>query len=253
MRHIITRVPNVLFRRFPYIVAYFVAAYALIVLGQMLFYRFMPGDHFLHYTKFQVNTIEEHQDAPFEACKDTTFEYKVEGNRKIYKIPEGKTEIDKVLVKTYSLDSIISRTPCVNAFITKEQYDFTVGHYQIYTTFNFKTKYGNEKSVTFKSNIFTVIAAKPATVEDIQQKINELQSQIDALKAQLVGLRRNGQDIPESPSTAPKTAQTNRQSKTPDGQTSPPMSEVPDDSVIPGVGQPIVGCSAVPIIGRTCI
>lgn len=255
MRQVITRVPHVLLRRFPHIVAYFVAAYALIVLGQMLFYRFMPAEHFLHYSKFQINTIEEHQDAPFEACKNTDFAYKVDGNRKIYRIPEGKSEIDKVLVKTYPLDSIISKAPCVNAFITKEQYDFTVGHYQVYTTFNFKTKYGNEKSVTFKSNIFTVIAAKPATVEDIQNKINELQMQIDALKAQLASLGRSGQDIPESSSSAPQTAQATQkpQSKTPDGQTNNPPPDSGDTSIVPVVTQPLVGCTALPVLGRTCL
>lgn len=182
-------IPKVIFQRFPHIMAYIIAAYAVIFIGQVAYYRFMPGEHFLNYSKFHVNTVEEHSDVPFEACKKTDYPYKIVGQRKIFRIPEGKTEIDKVLVKQYPLDSIITKTPCVNAFISKEQYDFTKGNYQIYTVFNFKTKFGNDKSVTFKSNVFSVISARPVTVEDIQARIDELQREIDLLKLQLQAAR----------------------------------------------------------------
>lgn len=185
MKKAIPKIPRLIWKRLPYIVVYSLTLIGILFICEFMYYRYAPAERFIHYTTFQFNTVEEHKDVPFEACKRTNYQYKIEGNRKIYLIPQGKGEIDKILQKTYPLDSIISKAPCVNAFITNDQFDFTAGHYQVYTTFNFKVKYGNPKSITFKSNVFTVLKSQPVTVEEIQQKIDELQKEIDLLKAQL--------------------------------------------------------------------
>jgi hypothetical protein len=170
-------------------------------------YRYSAGEEYINYSSFRFNSTEEHHDVPFEACKQTDYSYKIAGNRKIYRIPEGKTEIDKVLVKTYPLDSIISKTPCVNAFITTDQFAFTPGNYQVYTTFNFVVKYGNQKSVTFKSNIFTIFDSQPGSVEEIKLKIKRLQKQIELLKLQLKEARSRPQNTASGPSQAPSSKQ----------------------------------------------
>jgi hypothetical protein len=159
-------------------------------------------------------------------------------------IPEGKGEIDKVLVKQYPLDSIISKEPCVNAFITKNQHDFTVGTYQVYTTFNFTVKYGNHKSVTFKSNIFRVIAATPTTVDEIQTKIDDLQKQIDILKLQLQQARlQSGLTSDPPASETPRPNQQAQQSPTPADEQNPPIATTPPpQSILPGDQSPLIGC-----------
>lgn len=226
MKHI-PKIPKLIWHRLPYIALYSAACIVLLFVIEFIYYRYTSAEHFIHYTSFHFNSIEEHKDAPFEACKTTNFAYKIDGDRKIYQIPEGKTEIDKVLVKTYRLDSIISKTPCVNAFITNKQFDFTAGNYQVYTTFNFTTKYGNRKSVTFKSNIFQVFQSHPATVDEIQKKIDELQKQIDLLKLQLQATK-NGTSFSPAADTRPSSA--NQQpfsSTTSAAQTPPPAATQP--------------------------
>lgn len=198
MKTFIPKIPKLIWKRLPWIVAYTLAFTGLLFLGEFMYYRYSPGERFVNYNSFQFNTATEHKDVPFQACKDTDYAYKVDGERKIYRIPEGKGEIDKERVGGYPLDSIISKERCVSAFISTKQYDFEPGNYQVYTTFNFSVKYGNRKSVTFKSNIFTVVPARPSTVEEIQKKIDELQKQIDLLKLQLAATQAGVSFAPQA-------------------------------------------------------
>lgn len=246
MKHI-PKIPKLIWHRLPYIALYSVTCIALLFVLEFVYYRYASAEHFIHYTSFHFNSLQEHQDAPFEACKTTNFAYKIDGNRNIYRIPEGKTEIDKVLVKQYPLNSIISKTPCVNAFITKDQYDFTAGNYQVYTTFNFSAKYGNRKSITFKSNIFQVFQSHPATVDEIQKKIDELQKQIDLLKLQLQATKdgtsfspaANTQTSPANQPFAAQPAASSQPSTT--SQPSSPPPPPPDQGLIP---------NNIPLLGR---
>lgn len=245
MKSALPKIPRLIWTRLPWIILYAVAITGALFLYEFAYYRYSDGTKFINYSSFRFNSVEEHQDVPFEACKVTDFEYKIQGNRKIYRIPEGKTEIDKVQVKTYPLDSIISKTPCVNAFITKEQYDFTAGNYQVYTTFNFRVKYGNEKSVTFKSNVFTILPSRPATVEEIQKRIEELQKEIDLLKLQLAEARESGMRVAPAqttPHTNNATPDRSATAQTPKEQPKPkPQPEPVDQGLLP---------NAIPIIGR---
>lgn len=237
----VKHVPTLLWKRIPWIVAYALALTGVLFLIEFASYRYSEGEKFLRYNRFHINTVEEGQDVPFEACKETDTAYRVVGARKIYRIPEGKGEIDKVLVKTYPLDSIITTTPCVSAFISQEQYAFKAGTYQVYTDFNFTVKYGNQKSVTFKSNIFTVLPNRPATVEQIEAKIRELEKQIKLLRIELQKAREGasvttgGRVAQSQPSSSEQrsTPKSEPKTKTPPKE-NPEEPEPPaDDGVLP--------------------
>lgn len=237
MKNATLKIPTVIWKRLPWIVLYGVALTGILFLCEFAYYRYSGGDKFINYSSFRINSVEEHQDVPFEACKETSYAYKITGNRTIYRIPEGKGEIDKVIVKTYPLDAIISTDPCVNAFISKEQYDFKAGNYQAYTTFNFTVKYGNQKSVTFKSNIFTILPNRPDTVEQISQRIKELELEIKQLKSQL--RQAIQQSSTQQPTQTTQTEPRQPASRQPKPKPDPAEPQQPDnDGIIldiPGV------------------
>lgn len=222
----VTKVPKLIWKRLPWIIVWIFVITGCLFLWDFYTHRYASGESFLNYTSFKINSAEEHKDIPFEACKSTDFEYRVTGNRKIYVIPPGKGEIDKVLVKTYPLDSIISPEKCVNAFISKEQYDFTPGNYQVYTTFNFTVKYGNPKSVTFKSNVFQVFKVRPTTPEDIQAHINDLKMQILELEKELEEiLKKQSSTRPEAQKQSVAVQEPSKSSQQPEPSPTPEQPE----------------------------
>lgn len=244
MNNSITRIPRLIWGRLPHITAYALALIGILFMLEFAYYRYSDGVQFINYSKFNINTAEEHTDVPFEACKDAGFPYKATGNLTVYRIPDGAPKSDKVVAEAWPLDTVINVEDCVSGFITRKRYDFTPGNYQIYITLNFTVKYGNQKEVTIKSNIFQIIPDRPASVEEIEAKIIELERQIELLKLQLEEARSNVSTSVTLNSSPDKQTTTNQPNSPPSNQPNPqdPPSnppEQPQPSLLEQIAKPV--------------
>lgn len=258
----IASVPKIIFKRLPYIAVYIVTLYAFLYIGELAWYRYQPANHFMNYTKFDVNNAEEGNDVPFQACKDIDQPYKVTGDRIIYRIPEGSQPQDRVFAGNYKIDSTVTADRCVNGFIFQEQFNHEPGNYIAYTSFDFEVKHGFRKRVTFESNVYTIFPVRVGSVEEIEKRIFELEKEIELLKLQLQQARmeqstNTGQPTTDTPARTdagitpmqsnPQTA-ASPPPPAPTPAPTPSPTPPPERSVIPIFDEPAIGC-----IGIICI
>lgn len=181
----VSKVPKVLWKRLPWIVAYMVAAYALIVVGQMAFYRFMPSSYFLNYYSASANSVQEHSPVPFVVCRTKRFgNHIIEGQRVFYKVLDGANKANAQQVATVPIRGVATADGCADLSVPVNQYDHTEGYYYFRTVFEFKVG-GQTKHAEFETNVYAITPKRLGSVEDIQAKIDELQKQIDLLRVQL--------------------------------------------------------------------
>lgn len=187
-------------KRLPMIALYSLAFFTLFTIGSNLIHRFdvardkkyyqnAPAANFINYTSFIVQPAREGEDVNFTLCRQHDRNYPVSGFRQVYAIPAGKGEDNRVFVYSIPVKGVVDSGNCQSFYIRQAEHHFTPGQYQLTLNIDFKVKYGFEKHVYIKSNIFNV--REPLCVQtaacntDIQIEINNLKQQILLLQQRI--------------------------------------------------------------------
>lgn len=187
---------TVFYHRFPNFVVGFLLTLGL-VLGVRETYRTIaPGDWYLNYSSFDVQSVDERADVPFKACRDKVGNYDVDGTRNIYVIPDLNNPNERQVVGSYAIDATTTKDECVNAFITTRHFEHKAGYYQATTIFNFKVG-KHDKQIQMESNIYRILPRREMSSQEIQMRIEELQLQIDELRALLAIQKTNQAPQPD--------------------------------------------------------
>lgn len=231
---------DIIIKKFPQIVMYTVFFYFLIVVGDRLFYKFAPASYFISNIQMTVQNSVEHSDVPYRICRERRGDFIANGVRTIHIIPEGKGEDDKVYAGKYPLlNFAIDGDKCENLFIRKKQFDHTPGRYVITTTYSFRVRHGEEKHISFTSNVYVILKTSSL---DIQNRIEQLQKQINELRRLQ---KQMGAANPGKSSASPTTTKSNTatpsttaqgstakpsQNNNSGGSSDPPSTEEPSEN-----------------------
>lgn len=187
---------KLIWHRLPKIALYTVAIYALFLVSGGVIQAIdkknieqAAATDFLNYTSFTVQNAREGEDVTFTLCRDHKENYRIEGTRTIYVIPEGKTEAQKVFIYNKEITGVVDSGDCQSYYIRESEYHFEPGKYLVTLNVNFKVKYDIPKSVYTKSGIFTIYP-QPDDSTDMNAQLNILQQQLDdqqRLLDQLIG------------------------------------------------------------------
>lgn len=182
--HYFISISKLVWRRLPYIALYTVAFAGLIGGAQYLYGQYdrqviakAPATNFINYTSFSVQNAREGEDVIFTLCRTHDQNYKVDGTRIVYIIPEGKSEPDKVAVHQKNFEGVIDSGNCQSYFIRNNEYYFKPGKYLITLNLDFKVKYDIGKTIYVKSEPFTIYP-QPTGTNDVQAQLNILRQQI---------------------------------------------------------------------------
>ena len=99
--------------RLPYIALYTLAFYVIFLVGQQLFYRFMPADYFLHYYKATPHSTEIGEDLHMTLCRTKHVNnIKLQATR-TFLMQQSEPANDFVPVYTYTYQPTIEQgKPC---------------------------------------------------------------------------------------------------------------------------------------------
>lgn len=182
--HYLVSISRLVWKRLPYIALYTVAFAGIIGGAQYLYGQYdrqvisrAPATDFINYTSFSVQNAREGEDVIFTLCRTHDQNYRVDGTRIVYIIPEGKTEPDKVAVHQKNFEGIIDSGNCQSYFIRNNEYYFKPGKYLITLNLDFKVKYNIGKTIYVKSEPFTIYP-QPQGTGDVQSQLNILRQQI---------------------------------------------------------------------------
>lgn len=182
--HYFISISKLVWRRLPYIALYTIAFAGIIAGSQYLYGQYdrqlvakAPATDFINYTSFSVQNAREGEDVIFTLCRTHDRNYKVDGTRIVYIIPEGKTEPDKVAVHQKNFEGVIDSGNCQSYFIRNTDYYFHPGKYLITLNLDFKVSYDIGKTIYVKSEPFTIYP-QPTGTNDVQSQLNILRQQI---------------------------------------------------------------------------
>ena len=249
-------------KRLPMIALYTLSFFVLLTVGSNLVHRYQvaqdrhsyeaaPATRFLNYTSFIVQPAREGEDVIYTVCRNHDQNYRVDGARTLYVIPEGKSEDARVFVYNKDIkNGVIDTGNCASYYIRDRDYHFTPGSYQVTLNLCFTVKYDIKKCVNVKSNVFRI--REPAVgdsdsqiqinnlkqqLDDLQQIINNLQPPVmsDATPTRSTPQTQSANSAPVATSTTPSAPQ----------QPSQPAQNNPDPSLLEritnGILSPIRG------------
>ncbi|MBI5117595.1 hypothetical protein HZA56_14050 [Candidatus Poribacteria bacterium] len=238
-------------KRLPMIAIYTLAAFTILTIGSNLvsryqvsqdkrFYTTTPATHFINYTSFIAQPGREGEDVIYTVCRNHDANYRVDGARTLYIVPEGKTEDARVFVYVKDIkNGVIDAGNCASYFIRDREYHFKPGNYQITLNLCFSVKYDIRKCVNVKSNVFKIrepVGGSP----DTQVQINNLQQQLQDLQQILNNLQPPvTQSSNGTPTSAPRSqSATTSPPSVANGTTSPSSSQPATQPSQPQQSQP---------------
>lgn len=189
-------------KKLPTIALYAVVFYALLYVGEHLWYANKTADYFVHYTSFTVQNSREGEDVPFTLCRDHRGNFLVNGIRTISIIPQGGTVKDRVFAHSDPLNGSIDSGNCATYFIRDSQYHHKPGQYVLTINLHFKVKDGYEKQEFITSQPYKIYAQPAGSDATIDTTINNLNARIQENTNELNALKRR-LGLPTDPGSDP--------------------------------------------------
>jgi hypothetical protein len=193
--------------KLPRIAFFILSFYAIFWVGQQLYFKYAPADHFLDFYYAKVDDTPIGTEPLMTLCRRVNTEgIKIAAVRSFIQCQSADSERGEVVAE-YQFDAGIEKleTNCQTLRLGNQPQ--VVGSYRVHTEFEFYIN-GNRKSGAYDTNKYNMT---PLTLS-VDEQIDELQREIRLLEAQVKALRdQNGEtstQTPATPSQAPQGAQT---------------------------------------------
>ena len=192
--------------RLPRIAFFVLSLYAIFFVGQQLYYRYAPADHFLDFYYAKVDDTPIGTDPLMTLCRRVNTEgIRIAAVRSFIQY-DGEDDTRGQVVAEYQFDAGIEKMDTNCQTLRLRNQPQVAGAYRVHTEFKFYVN-GNRKSGAYDTNRYMMTPVQLT----IDEQITELQNQIRLLEAQIDALRAETgtttQTTPPEPSQSAPTTQ----------------------------------------------